>query len=99
MIDQFAQQGGGGNALDFTGTGDLGAEILKNVPEAFRAFVEPYIAGIVTAIHEAFALAIGTTFWVGIAAAIIAAVFVLFVRDPEQPVMIREAEREALARG
>ena len=104
MIDQFATQGGSGgqSALDLTGTGDLGAEILKNVPEAFRVFVEPYIAAIVTSIHEAFALAIGTTFWVGIAAAVIAAVFVLFVRDPEQSVVAaaaEQAEQQAAAAG
>lgn len=100
MIDQFNQLGGSGqNALEFTGTGDLGAEILANTPEPFRPFVEPFIAGIVTSIHEAFALAIASTFWVGIAAAIIAAVFVLFVRDPQQPVIIAAAEREALLAG
>jgi hypothetical protein len=83
MIDQFNQLGGsGGNALELTGTGDLGAAILAQVPEPFRPLVEPLIPAIVTSIHEAFALAIGTTFWVGIAAAVIAAVFVLFVRDP-----------------
>jgi EmrB/QacA subfamily drug resistance transporter len=85
MIDQFNQQaaGGGSSALNLTGTGDLGAEILKNVPAELQAFVQPFIPVIVQSIHEAFALAIATTFWVGITAAVIAAVFVLFVRDPE----------------
>ena len=84
MIDAFNQQSqSGSGALSLTGTGDLGAEILKNVPPEAQAFVQPFIPVIVTSIHQAFALAIATTFWVGIAAAIIAAVFVLFVRDPE----------------
>jgi len=85
MIDQFNQQaaGGGSGALNLTGTGDLGAEIMKSVPPELQAFVQPFIDIIVTSIHEAFALAIASTFWVGIIAAIIAAVFVLFVRDPE----------------
>ena len=86
MIDQFSQQGSGGSsALDLTGTGDLGAAILAQVPPAFQGLVQPFIPAIVTSIHEAFALAIATTFWVGIAAAIIAAVGVLFVKDPEMP--------------
>jgi MFS family permease len=85
MIDAFNQQAasGGSSALNLTGTGDLGAEILKNVPAELQAFVQPFIPVIVKSIHEAFALAIASTFWVGITAAIIAAVFVLFVRDPE----------------
>jgi EmrB/QacA subfamily drug resistance transporter len=80
FVAQFQSQGGGGSALDFTGTGDLGAQILANVPPAARAFVEPFIGQIVTAIHEAFAIAIASTFWVSIGAAALAAVLVLFLR-------------------
>jgi EmrB/QacA subfamily drug resistance transporter len=81
FIDQFQAQGGsGGSALDFTGTGDLGAQILANVPAEFRAFVEPFIGQIVQAIHDAFAIAISSTFWVSIGAAVLAAVIVLFLR-------------------
>ncbi len=83
MIDQFATAGGGAGALDLTGTGDLGQRILENVPPAFRAFVEPLIPQLVLSIQEAFALAIATTFWVGIAAAVIAAVLALFLRNPK----------------
>ena len=84
MINAFNQQSqSGSGALSLTGTGDLGAEILKSVPPEAQAFVQPFIPVIVASIHQAFALAIATTFWVGIAAAIIAAVFVLFVKDPE----------------
>ncbi|HET7182958.1 MAG TPA: MFS transporter, partial [Candidatus Limnocylindrales bacterium] len=99
MVAGFQQLGGGGQtALNLTGTGDLGQKILDSAGP-FRAQVEPFITQIVTAIHEAFALAIATTFWVGIAAAVIAAVFVLFVRDPDQPVMVSGAEREAMLAG
>jgi EmrB/QacA subfamily drug resistance transporter len=83
FVSQFSAGGGSGQALDFTGTGDLGAKILANVPEAFRSFVEPFIPNIVTAIHQAFAIAIASTFWVSIGAAILAAVIVLFLK--EQP--------------
>ena len=80
FVDQFASGGGGGQALDFTGTGDLGAQILAKVPPAFRSFVEPFVGQIVDSIHQAFAIAIASTFWVSIAAALIAAVLVLFLR-------------------
>jgi EmrB/QacA subfamily drug resistance transporter len=80
---EFAGQLQGGSALDLTGTGDLGARLLAAVPEPFRALVEPMIPGIVQAIHEAFSIAIASTFWIGIVAAVIAAIAVLFLR--EQP--------------
>lgn len=78
-VDQFAS-GGGGGQLDFTGTGDLGAQILAQVPAAFRPFVEPLIPAIVKSIHEALALGIASTFWISIAAAALAAVLVLFLK-------------------
>jgi EmrB/QacA subfamily drug resistance transporter len=83
MVDQFtaAGQSGGGSALDLTGTGDLGATILQSIPEAFRAFVQPFIPAIVTSIHEAFAIAIASTFWVSIAAAALAAFLTLFLKE------------------
>jgi MFS family permease len=82
MVDQFAASGGSGSsALNFTGTGDIGAQILASVPPAFQALVAPFIPKIVQAFHEAFALAIASTFWVSIGAAVLAAVLVLFLRD------------------
>jgi len=85
MVDQFTASGSSGGALDLTGTGDLGAQILESVPAEFRSFVEPFIAQIVLSIHQAFAIAIASTFWVSIAAAILAAVLVLFLRDIPVP--------------
>jgi EmrB/QacA subfamily drug resistance transporter len=82
MVDQFASSSSSGaSALNFTGTGDIGAQILASVPPAFQALVAPLIPKIVQAFHEAFALAIASTFWVSIGAALLAAVLVLFLRD------------------
>jgi EmrB/QacA subfamily drug resistance transporter len=83
-VDQFTAQGGSAQ-LNFTGTGDLGAQILAQVPEALRPFVEPLIPAIVTAIHEALALGIASTFWVSIGAAALAAVLVLFLKETPAP--------------
>src|SRR5688572_26949925 len=69
-------------AIDFnqlTGVGDLGAAILAGIPEAFRGAVEPLIGNIVAGIHQAFSLAVAQTFWIGVAAAIVAAVAAVFM--------------------
>jgi hypothetical protein len=81
FVSQFQGQGAGGGSLDLTGTGDLGARILDSVPAEFRDFVVPLLDGIVSGIHEAFSLAIGSMIWVGIGGAAIAALAVLFLRE------------------
>jgi EmrB/QacA subfamily drug resistance transporter len=83
FVDQFqAQSGGAGGALNnLTGTGDLGAQILAQVPDQFTALVEPLIPQIVSGIHEAFSLAVASTFWLGIGGAAIAALAVLFLKE------------------
>ncbi len=78
FADQFAASGGG--ALnDVAGVGDLGASILADVPEAFRAQVEPLIPAIVEGIHNAFSLATASTFFVGIFTALAAFLVVAVV--------------------
>jgi EmrB/QacA subfamily drug resistance transporter len=63
------------------GVGDLGASILAGVPEAFRGQVEPFIPVIVDAIHEAISIATASTFVVGIGASLVAAAFVLLLKE------------------
>jgi EmrB/QacA subfamily drug resistance transporter len=70
--------------------GDLGAAILAGVPEQFRPLVEPHIAAIVVAIHDAFSIATAATFYTGIVAALIAAGLVLVLR--EVPIRAHEPE-------
>jgi EmrB/QacA subfamily drug resistance transporter len=95
FVSQFSAGGGGGQVLDLTGTGDLGAKILAGVPEAFRSLVAPLIPNIVTSIHEAFAIAIASTFWVSIGAALLAAVIVLFLRPQPVPAAAMGRSEEA----
>jgi EmrB/QacA subfamily drug resistance transporter len=79
---QFAAQftkGGAGALNNISGVGDLGAKILAQVPAAARAAVEPLIPAIVKGIHEAFSIATGSTFVVGIITAVIGGLVVLFV--------------------
>ena len=49
------------------------------MPEQARALVEPMIPAIVSGIHTAFSIATGATFVVGIATALLAALFVFVV--------------------
>ena len=77
--------------MQLTGVGDLGERILVQVPEAFRAQVEPLIPGIVDAIHQAFSIATGAAFMVGIATALIAAVVaVLTIPNSDVTVPVEE---------
>ena len=77
---QFASGGGG---VDLQGTGDLGERILASVPAAQQPFVESLIPGIVQAIYDSVSIAIASSFWVGIVAAIVAVIVVVFI--PEVP--------------
>jgi EmrB/QacA subfamily drug resistance transporter len=76
---QFADQFASGGSTQFnqlTSVGNLGASILAQVPEQFRATVEPMIPAIVEGIHTAFSIAVGSTFVVGIVTALLAAIIV-----------------------
>jgi MFS family permease len=92
FADAFAQ-GGTGALNEIGGVGDLGAAILAQVPEQFRAQVEPLVPGIVSGIHEAFSLATAATFVIGIASALIAALVVLVVM-PAGRIGVRDEEPE-----
>jgi EmrB/QacA subfamily drug resistance transporter len=72
---------GGGQLYAATGVGDLGAAILAQVPEAFRAQVEPFIPAIVDAIHQAVSIATASTFYVGVAASLLAALLVAGLKE------------------
>jgi hypothetical protein len=98
---QFADQFASGDASSFnelTRLGDLGAAILAQVPEAFRAQVEPLIPAIVDGIHTAFSIATGATFLVGIVTALLAAL-VVTVLMPAGQIGESEAERGARLTG
>jgi EmrB/QacA subfamily drug resistance transporter len=81
---EFASQfAGGGSGVDLQGTGDLGQRILASVPVDQQAFVQPLIGGIVQAIYDSVSIAIAASFLVGLVAAIVAVVVVVFL--PETP--------------
>jgi EmrB/QacA subfamily drug resistance transporter len=83
LVDQLGSRGGGGfdlNSLVGVGT-DLGAAILAKVPAQAKAIVEPLVPRIVTSIYESISFAIASVFYLGVVAAVIAFVAVLFIRE------------------
>jgi EmrB/QacA subfamily drug resistance transporter len=63
--------------LDLFGTGDLAGRLAAVIPPEAQALIPAIVKGV----HEAFSIAIASTFWIGIAGAIIAAVLVLFLEE------------------
>ncbi len=81
LVTQFSGGSGSGGSLDLTGTGNLGQLILASVPVQARASVAPLVPNIVEGIHQAFSIALASTFVVGIVGALIAAAAMLFLRE------------------
>ena len=84
VVSQFTGQSGAG--ADTSGLlqfgVDLGQSILAGIPEQFRAAVEPMIGKIVFGIHQAFSLAVGEVFFVGVFTTLAALVVtVLFMKQ------------------
>jgi EmrB/QacA subfamily drug resistance transporter len=62
---------------ELTGVGiDLGAQIMARVPEAARPAVEPYLDQIITALYQAFSIAIANALWLGLIGAVSATIIV-----------------------
>jgi EmrB/QacA subfamily drug resistance transporter len=96
LVDQF-QAGIQTGAVDLgqlTGTGDLGQTILASLPPAAVPIVQPFIGNIVAGIHDAFSLAVAQTFWIGVGAAIIAAIAAMFMQE----LSLRESTSDAQER-
>ncbi len=81
FLSQFGSSSPGAPQVDLFGTGDLGQRILAVTPEQARPLVQPLIPGIVDAVHQSFSIAIASTFWIAIIAALVAAVAVLFLHE------------------
>jgi len=79
VIAQFS--GGSGGGVDITGTGDLGQRILASIPAQAQASIAPLIPNIVDGIHQAFSIALASTFWVGIVGALVGAAAVAFLKE------------------
>ena len=80
---QISSQFGSGGGFNFNQVtsvgGDFGTALLVQVPDQFRALVEPFIGAMVNAIYTAFSIGTGATFVIGIATSLIAAAIVLLL--------------------
>ena len=81
VVAGFGQGGGALDSNQLTGVGDLGAAILANVPAQFQDLVRPAIPAIVEGIHGAFSLAVGQTFWLGVAGSIVAVLAAVAIKE------------------
>ena len=82
VVSQFADQPGGGSAMDLLRVGgDLGQTLLAQVPEQFRPLVEPLIPNIVFGINQAFSLAVDQVFLIGAATTVVALLVAAFMRE------------------
>ena len=82
MPAQFVGQFAGGGSFDIDrAPATSGPRSWRPTPPAQQALVQPLIPGIVAAVHDAFSIAIASSFWVGIVGAIIGAVVVLFLEE------------------
>jgi EmrB/QacA subfamily drug resistance transporter len=63
--------------LDLFGTGDLAGRLAAVIPPEAQAVIPLIVKGV----HEAFSIAIASTFWIGIGGAIVAAVLVAFLHE------------------
>jgi hypothetical protein len=79
-VELFKSAGFDQNNLVSVGT-TLGQQILAGIPAGVRPSVEPFIPKIVTSIYEAISLAIGSVFWLGVAASVLAFLAVLVIRE------------------
>ena len=82
VVSQFADQPGGGSAMDLLRVGgDLGQTLLAQVPEQLRPLVEPLIPNIVFGINQAFSLAVDEVFLIGAATTVLALLVAAFMRE------------------
>ena len=77
LIQGMQQAGGGFDAGQLTGVGDLSSNLAKVIPAEFQSFIPNIIEGI----HGAFSLATASTFWLGVIGAIIAAVAAVAIKE------------------
>ncbi len=86
VAEKFGSGGGSSVSSDtMTSLGDLRGSLLASVSADVRATVAPFVDGVVGAIHQAFSVSIGDTFWVGILPVIAAFVMLALLKEVPIP--------------
>ncbi len=82
LVDQFGSASAGGNASGLIEVGkDQATALLGRVPEAMRPLVEPFVPNVLSGLHQAFSLAIGEVFLIGVGTTLAAAVVSMAMRE------------------
>jgi EmrB/QacA subfamily drug resistance transporter len=81
LTSQFATAAGSGASKFIEVGSDPGQAILAQVPAQFRSVVEPFIPNIVTGLHQAMSVSIGTIFLIGVGTTVAALVVSLAMRE------------------
>jgi EmrB/QacA subfamily drug resistance transporter len=87
----------GGNAVlseETAAVGDLERSIAAALPEEARTTMEPFLGAIVSGMHEAFSVATGNVFWLGIGTVAIAFIVLLPLHEVRLPRRATEAVRD-----
>ena len=80
FVDQFVSSSGNSEGLIVVGQ-DLGTSILANVPGPIKAIVEPLIPNIVAGIYQAYSVAVGSIFQIGMFTTIAALLVAFLMRE------------------
>jgi EmrB/QacA subfamily drug resistance transporter len=80
MVSQFVSAGGNSEGLIVVGQ-DLGTSILAGLPAAIRPIVEPLIPNIVTGIYQAYSIAVGSVFQIGMVTTVAALLVAFAMRE------------------
>jgi EmrB/QacA subfamily drug resistance transporter len=80
LVSQFSGSGGNSENLIVVGK-DLGASILAGVPAQFQSVVAPIIPNIVHGIYEAYSIAVGSIFQIGMFTTIAALVVAFAMKE------------------
>jgi EmrB/QacA subfamily drug resistance transporter len=82
LFNAALQSGQGIDLNNQTGVGQsFGTVVLHQVPAAFQSAIAPFVPQFDQAFKNAMSLAIGQTFWMGVATAIVAVVAAIFMRE------------------
>ena len=101
LVEQFGTGLGTGAFTldDLSAVGDMGARILESIRveagDQVAALVQPFIPAIVAGIHEAFSMAIANTMWISAAAAFVAAIATLALREAPLRTSVHEGSMAA----
>ena len=82
LVAQFGAATGGSSAASFFEVGkDQATSLLEKVPQQFQAVVQPLVPNILDGLHQAFSLAVGEVFLIGVGTTVAALLVSLVMEE------------------